>query len=352
MKKQLLLLCLLLISSISFSQSKIFKAIQNDDVNYVSEYIKKGKDLNVVNNVKLVNEYDQKTEKYSYELFEYAANHGNEEIIKLFLSNKDKFSNFQISLNKAFAASISNGKLEITKLLFEAGADVNSVCNLCYGQTAIQIALEYSYFDIFNFLLKNGADLKVQNSNGRTLLHSVSHTGNVEVAKILIDNDLDINAEDNDGATPLIYAAINGNLELFMLLVDKGANLSAIENDSSDVLMNAASGGNLDIVNYLLNKNFNVNYQNKDGDTPLLFATIDKQLQVVKLLIDKGADIDLSNKKEETALLWAIWNDDAETAKFLVDNGANLFYMDYLKQAKKYIKDKDFIKYLAEKTKK
>lgn len=352
MKKIHLLLYLVLIGNLSFSQSKIFKAIDNDDVKYISEYISKGKELNVVNKVKLFNEYDQKTEKYSYELFEYAANHGNEEIIKLLLGCKDRFVNYQTSLNKAFAASISKGKLETTKLLLEAGADVNSVCNLCYGQTAIQIALEYSYFDIFNFLLKNGADLKVQNTNGRTLLHSVSHTGNVEVAKILIDNDLDINAKDNDGATPLMYAAINGKLELFMLLVDKGANLSAIENDSSDVFMNATSGGNLEIVNYLLNKNFNVNYQNKDGDTPLLVATIDKQLQVVKLLIDKGADIDISNKKEETALLWAIWNNDVETAKFLVDNGADLFYTDYLKQAKKYIKDKDFIKYLAEKTKK
>jgi len=352
MKKIHLLIYLILIGNLSFSQSKIFKAVKNDDVKYVSEYISKGKDLNVVNNVKLFNEYDQKTEKYGYELFEYAANHGNEEIIKLLLGCKDRFTNYQTSLNKAFAASISNGKLEITKLLFNAGADINSVCNLCYGQTAIQIALEYSYFDIFSFLLKNGADLKVQNSDGRTLMHSVSHTGNIEVANILIDNDLDINARDNDGATPLMYAAINGKLDLFMFLVDKGANLSAIENDSSDVLMNAASGGNLDIVNYLLNKDFNVNYQNKDGDSPLLVATMDKQFQVVKLLIDKGADIDLPNKKDETALLWAIWNNDAETARILVDNGANLFYMDYLKPAKKYIKDKGFIKYLAEKTKK
>lgn len=337
--------------TLGFSQSKIFKAIQDGDAQFVSDYIAKGKDLKVLYKATAVDGYSEKKISYDFEILEYAAHLGNEPIIKLLLSNKDKFVNFQTSLNKAFAASISNGNVAVIKLLLDAGADINSVCEICYGQTGIQTALEYSNFELFNFLLKNNAKLNVQNNFKRTLLHSVAHTGNVEIAKLLIDKGLDINAQDEDGATPLIYAASNGDAAMFKLFVEKGATIAMKENDGTDVLMNAAEKGNEEIVNFLIDKQCDVNIMNNDKDTPLIYAVAQKQPAIVKLLVSRGADVNLTNSKNETALLWAIWNGDVETSKLLIENGADLKYTDYLKQAKKYIKDQEFIKYLSSKVK-
>ena len=349
MRKLIVLICIILTSNLTNSQSNVFKAVINGDVQFIANYIKEGKDLNVLYKATAVDEYDQKKISYSFDLLEYAAIHEKTDIIKLFLTNKDKFKDFQHSLNQAFAASISKGNLDIVKLLIDSGADINSVCEVCYQQTAIHTSIEYSYFDIFNFLLEKGANIKTHNSFGRTLLHSVAHTGNVEIAKQLIDKGLDVNAQDNDGATPLIYAASNGNYPMFKMLPDKGAELSIKENDGNDVLMNAIENGNLDIVNFLIDKCSNINATNNDEETALIYAAALKKPEIVKLLLAKGADINLVNKKGESALLWAIWNNDVELATLIIDNGADLTIMDYLKPAKKYIKDKAFIENLKNK---
>jgi ankyrin repeat protein len=326
-------------------------AIEKGDVQFVSDYIKSGKDLNVQYKASTVDEYNNKKISHTFDLLEYAATEGNEEIIKLLLSTKDRFSNFQSLLNKAFAASISHGKIEIIKLFLDNGADINSRCEVCYGQAAIQTALEYGYFDIFTYLFQNGAKLDVQNNYGRTLLHSIAHTGNTEIAKLLIEKGLGINAQDVDGATPLIYAASNGEFEMFKLLLEKGAEPMMKENDGSDVLMSAVENGNPDIVNFLLEKYCDVNYKNNDNETPLIIASQAKKTNIVQLLITKGAEVNPANSKGETALLWAIWNDDVETAKLLIEKGADLSAMDYLKPAKKYVKDKSFTEYLKTKIK-
>jgi ankyrin repeat protein len=333
----------------AYSQSKVFKAIEKDDIQYITEYIKEGKDLNLLYKASAVDEYDKKKISHNFDLLEYSAINEKLDIIKLLLNNKDKFTNFSKSLDQAFAASISKGNMEMVKLFIENGADINAVCEVCYQQTAIHTALEYSYFDICNYLLEKGADINVHNSFGRTLMHSVAHTGNVEIARLLIDKGLDINAQDNDGATPLIYAASNGDYPMFKLLIDKGAELSIKENDGSDVLMSAVEDGNPEIVSFLLDKCCDINLMNNDDETALIYAAELKKPQVVRLLIAKGANLNLVNKKGESALLWAIWNSDIETAKMIIDKGADLTIMDYLKPAKRYIKDQSFIEYLKSK---
>lgn len=352
MKKLIILCFIVLFGNVSFSQSKIFKAIEKGDIQLVTSYISEGKDLNVLYEATSVDEYEQKKISYSFELIEYAAVQDQLAIVKLFVNQKDRLKDFNMSISKAFAASISKGDIVLTKYLLENGADINTICGICYQQTAIHTALEYSYFDIFDLLFEKDAKVDGINSFGRTLLHSVAHTGNVPIAEKLIQKGLDINAQDNDGATPVIYAASNGFFDMFKMLVDKGADLSIKENDGSGVLMSAVEFGNIDIINFLLDRKCDVNIKNNDNDTPLIFAASLKKPDVAKLLISKGADLNIVNSKGESVLLWAIWNGDAELARAIIDKGADLTNMDYLKPAKKYIKDQSFIDYLKAKIKK
>ncbi|MHC1704799.1 MAG: ankyrin repeat domain-containing protein [Tenuifilaceae bacterium] len=349
MKKSIFVICLVLVYSLGYSQSNVFKAISKGDIDFVRSYIFQEKDLNVTFKATTIDEYSSKKISHLFDLIEYAAVQNQEEIVNLLIKSKDRINNFQASLNKAFAASISTGNTSVIKRLLENGAEINSVCVVCYGQTAIQTAIEYSNFSLVNFLIEKNADLNVRNIFGRTLLHSAAHTGNTDLAKSLIEKGLDVNAKDNDGATPLIYAASNGEYEMFKLLIEKGAEISIKENDGSDALLSAIQKGNSDIVNFLLDKCCDINQTNNNEDTPLIIAASASKPQITQIIIDRGADINQANSRGETALFFAITNKDTETAKLLIEKGADLTSIDYIKPAKKFIKDKSFIEYLKSK---
>ena len=80
-------------------------------------------------------------------------------------------------------------------------------------------------------ILKNGADVKTQDSQGKTALHYASFEGFVEIAKLLIEYGAYINVKDKQGNTPLYYA-IEGNFFSWLgenyievYLTSKGARL-------------------------------------------------------------------------------------------------------------------------------
>lgn len=330
-------------------QKSFFKAIEKEDIKAVESYISKGIDPNSTFEKSFPKGSDNDKFVYPFVPLEYAVYTNHIKIVKLLIASQKSNPDYQINLNKAFGVSISVGNQELIRLLIDAGADINSVCEFCYGRAVIQIALEYSNFTLFHDLKNKGARIDVTDKTGRTLLHSVATTGNVSIAEELINANLDINSRDEDGATPVQFAAANGYLKLVKLFDLKGAVLSINENDGSGILINAVNGGNDTLVNYLLDKNFDVNSLSEDSWSPLLYACYNNNLPIVKTLIKKGADPNKANSDDEEPLLWAIWNKNIEMAKVLIDAGADLQIHDYRVYARKNIRDKGFLEYLDKK---
>lgn len=72
-------------------------------------------------------------------------------------------------------------------------------------------------------LLKYGADINCQNSQGRTALIEASRIGNIKVVQWLIDRGASVNAKDNYDGNALIYATQNGRRNIVNLLIQGGA---------------------------------------------------------------------------------------------------------------------------------
>lgn len=334
----------------SHAQSNLFKAIEKGKTETISKYIAKGGDLNVSEEMELYDFYFEKDTSFVFYPMEYAALCEQADILKLFIQHKDKFTNYQKHLDNSFATSISSCKMEMIQMLLKEGVDINGVCESCYGQSAIQIAMEYSNFELVEELMQRGANLEVNSNMGRTLLHSVSHSNNIDLAKKLIESGLDVNAKDEDGATALHFAAGNGEFEMFKFLEENGADLNVIENKGFTLMMNAARSGNVELINYLIEKGISVNSVSDEIWTPFLFACMENHLEAAKTLLKRNAFVNVMNKDGETPLLWAIWNGNEELAKLIIERSIDVLdTYDYKEYARKNIKNKEFLLYIEKK---
>ncbi|QQZ10414.1 ankyrin repeat domain-containing protein [Heyndrickxia vini] len=139
-------------------------------------------------------------------------------------------------------------------------------------------------------LIKNGANINVQDSKGRTPTMIATYNNDIETAKLLID------------------AGAEGYLEILKLTIGAGADPSLINQYGGTALIPAAEHGHLDVIKELLTKtDIDVNHVNSLGWTALLEAIIlnnggKKQQQAVQLLIDHGADVNIPDGNNVTPL--------------------------------------------------
>ena len=166
------------------------------------------------------------------------------------------------------------------------------------GQTPLhRFVKEWELKDI-DFLLKNGADVNVQDRNGDAPLHFAVYHNPTTVKKLIVLG-ADLNVQNNHGFTPLMNACVGE------------------ENygDHKAVALLIAHGANLDL-------------QNEDGNTALILSSypchawIDFKFENTKRLVAAGADINKQNNEGDTALIVAIRNGEYEKAYFLISCGA------------------------------
>lgn len=157
-------------------------------------------------------------------------------------------------------------------------------------------------------LIKNGANINVQDSKGRTPTMIATYNNDIETAKLLIDAGADVNILDGIDNNPFLYAGAEGYLEILKLTIGAGADPSLINQYGGTALIPAAEHGHLDVIKELLTKtDIDVNHVNRLGWTALLEAIIlnnggKKQQQAVQLLIDHGADVNIPDGNNVTPL--------------------------------------------------
>jgi ankyrin repeat protein len=107
--------------------------------------------------------------------------------------------------------------------------------------------------------------------------------------------------------TAVLYAALAGDAAMVGHLIKKGADPNETDRDGISLLAWAALGNHLDTVKVLLANKANVNTVDKLGMTPLLYAaSIDYgDVRVVEALIAGGADMGAKNKEGLTAVALA-----------------------------------------------
>lgn len=153
----------------------------------------------------------------SDEAFARAVSEGNEEAVELFLRAGFSPDARNSKGVPAVSLAIRSRHRNIVQKLIERGADVN-VSSADRGDTPLMEAAVRGEPEILEDLLKNGADLNVQNENLQTALMLAIGESYIQIAKRLIEAGAQDIGPDELGMTALKYAQLFKHEEIAALL--------------------------------------------------------------------------------------------------------------------------------------
>ncbi|XP_056646149.1 uncharacterized protein LOC130451264 isoform X1 [Diorhabda sublineata] len=165
----------------------------------------------------------------------YAVSHGNFDVVSILLDSKVCDINKQ---NKAGYTSVmlvslaevrSQTHANVVRRLFQL-ADVNIRAKQ-HGQTALMLAVSHGRLDMVRMLLEAGADINIQDEDGSTALMCAAEHGHIEIIKhFLCQPDCDSTITDVDGSTALKIAMEAGHRHIGVLLYAHERNLQKMHN--------------------------------------------------------------------------------------------------------------------------
>ena len=134
-------------------------------------------------------------------------------------------------------------------------------------------------FKITKLLINAGADINYVDSLGNSALSRASYYGNIEIVKFLIFLKVDIN---KCGGKALNSACINGHLEIVKLLIDTNVNVNFCEKFSRCTPLHCSSlNNNFEVVKFLLENSGDENIKNLDGKKAIDLTTNNEIKQLI-----------------------------------------------------------------------
>jgi ankyrin repeat protein len=198
--------------------------------------------------------------------------------------------------------------VEITKLLLNAGADVNAESD-AYGGRSTTLGLTATschpeeagvQLPLMDLLIGHGA--AIDGPDGGSAVNGCLHNGRGEAAEYLANRgaNLDLEAAAGVGRLDVVQSFFNDDRSLKSL---------ATEKQRSDGYAWACQFGRTSVVDFLLKTGIAVNAKlPHDGQTGLHWAAYGGHADTVRLLLERGASVDIRDDSYDgTALGWALY---------------------------------------------
>jgi len=233
--------------------------------------------------------------------------------------------------------AVRDGNLEITRILIDAGADLERPS--ANGTRPLLVAIINNHIELALYLLEKSADVNAaDNFYKRTPLFAAVEMRNpdftrdtpsplpdprvpMDLIKALLARGANPNAQVNttpfrgfyqvsanwanfDGQTAFIRAALSGDITLMRLLLDHGADPNIKTYEGSTALMAAAG------VNWVVAQTYS--------------RSNDEYLEAAKLCLEKGADVNAANNQGFTAMHGAANRGFDKMVELLAEHGAKL----------------------------
>ncbi|KAJ8673225.1 hypothetical protein QAD02_004487 [Eretmocerus hayati] len=193
-------------------------------------------------------------------------------------------------------------------------------------------------------LIKLGADVLKQASNGDTPLHLLNSSTAQEVLDyipidLLNSRLLQLNHIESKGLSIFHQACSITNLRLMRYFLEHGvdANDPSLDlgigcdgNAPLHLVILKNSFSSVEAVKLLLDYNANPNVRNHKGNTPLHLMNKNRFPEIIDMLVNRGADVNAQNALLETPLMTVcskknlIPDDLNRTVVFLLNNGADI----------------------------
>lgn len=187
-------------------------------------------------------------DRYKVTPFGYAIRTGDMSLVKSFKPDQVHFCSAVFGHDLPLIVALAAGKIDIAKWILRESPD--SVMEYPFtNQTPLHYAVSLQDEELFDGMLKKGADVNAQDRDGLTPLHFAAAIGNKAQVLKLIDKGADVNAEDLKGRTPLHRAAEKVNQQVMEVLIKRGAKVTATSRDSSTVLSILAANSSQEALN-------------------------------------------------------------------------------------------------------
>ncbi len=116
-----------------------------------------------------------------------------------------------------FVRAVAKNDLASVKKYLADGANVNVEL---FNQTALSFATSHPYSELMEFLIKNGADINLQDEDGNTALMYAMQANRLTNAQFLIHNGAKVNLQNKDGKMAFDFVCENSSLKLMELLIN------------------------------------------------------------------------------------------------------------------------------------
>lgn len=193
------------------------------------------------------------------------------------------------------------------------------------GQSPLHIAIDYSNLKIVKYFIKKGASTNLIDIHGSSALHLASWTGDREIFDLILENNtLDINTPDSDGMTCLALASEQGHTDIVSKLLKNGATFMP-DNSGETPLHKASASSHTKTLEVLLqnqpeDNKWRVDFEDNTKKTALLHASTVGSLDCLKLLLKYGASISHIDEEGSSALHKAAINGHNDVVLYLLEN--------------------------------
>ncbi|XP_048250455.1 ankyrin repeat domain-containing protein 50-like isoform X2 [Haliotis rufescens] len=248
-----------------------------------------------------------------------AAEKGHRQVCDLLVREGADVSLVGVDRNNILHMACLGGHVDIVKyVLSQQDADMNGRGQ--YGRTPLMMAAVKGHRQVFDLLVRKGADVSLVDDDGNNILHMACHGGHVGMLKhVLSQKVADINSKGKYGWTPVMKAARKGHRQMFDILVGGGADVSLVDDNGSNILHVACLGGHMDMVKYVLSQKVaDINRRGQYGRTPVMMAAEKGHREVFDLLVREGADLSLFGVDRNNVLHMACLGGHVDMVKYVL----------------------------------
>jgi ankyrin repeat protein len=219
--------------------------------------------------------------------------------------------------------------IEITKLLLNAGADVNAESD-AYGGRSTTLGLTATSWHpenagvqlpLMDVLIDNGAI--IDGPDGGSEVNGCLHNGRGEAAEFFANRGARLDLEGAAGV---------GRLDVVKSFFNDDGSLKSVvtQQQVKDAFTWACEFGRTSVVDFLLQRGMNVDAKLKhDGQTGLHWAAFNGHLDTARLLLQRGAPVDAKDEKYSgTPLGWALyaWGNSPQPSKLRSTGPGGRYY--------------------------